>query len=291
MPGTDRRWSPDPVSRPGLPPGLEAASAGRSGSSPGAGLGPMTARSFAYVRMGPAGAGGTYEAMEILISGEPTPFLVPTAASSRDAGPRGGVLLHQRYRHRHHGRLGQARGWRTSTATPTTERRRARLLRRLAVLTIFCTRAGDPVSLGRLGNGDRQGKARVQRQHPLEPGADDMCTRLPSSRWCRLCARLRSDLIVANWGRHAHLGSPHAPQADQQRVPASREGTLDPVIEILALGGGYDLFRTARCWTLAWHIEHLEPRDEFAGLVGGMMFGPEMEVGSLYDYRTSLKAW
>jgi hypothetical protein len=24
--------------------------------------------------------------------------------------------------------------------------------------------------------------------------------------------------------------------------------------------------------------------DEFAGLVGGMMFGPEMEVGSLYDY-------
>ncbi len=24
--------------------------------------------------------------------------------------------------------------------------------------------------------------------------------------------------------------------------------------------------------------------DEFAGLVGGMMFGPEMEVGSLYDH-------
>jgi hypothetical protein len=28
----------------------------------------------------------------------------------------------------------------------------------------------------------------------------------------------------------------------------------------------------------------LVPVDEFAGLVGGMMFGPEMEVGSLYDY-------
>jgi hypothetical protein len=27
----------------------------------------------------------------------------------------------------------------------------------------------------------------------------------------------------------------------------------------------------------------VEPTDEFAGLVGGMMFGPEMEVGSLYD--------
>jgi len=31
-------------------------------------------------------------------------------------------------------------------------------------------------------------------------------------------------------------------------------------------------------------LNDLEPRDEFAGLVGGMMFGPEMEVGSLYDY-------
>jgi len=49
-------------------------------------------------------------------------------------------------------------------------------------------------------------------------------------------------------------------------------------------GGGYDIYRTARCWTLAWAIlNDVEPRDEFAGLVGGMMFGPEMEVGSLSD--------
>jgi len=55
--------------------------------------------------------------------------------------------------------------------------------------------------------------------------------------------------------------------------------------KILATGGGgYDIYRTARCWTLAWAIlNDVEPRDEFAGLVGGMMFGPEMEVGSLYD--------
>jgi hypothetical protein len=31
-------------------------------------------------------------------------------------------------------------------------------------------------------------------------------------------------------------------------------------------------------------MNHLGPVDEFAGLVGGMMFGPEMEVGSLYEY-------
>ena len=55
--------------------------------------------------------------------------------------------------------------------------------------------------------------------------------------------------------------------------------------KILATGGGgYDIYRTARCWTLAWAIlNDVEPRDEFAGLVGGMMFGPEMEVSSLYD--------
>ena len=55
--------------------------------------------------------------------------------------------------------------------------------------------------------------------------------------------------------------------------------------KILAVGGGgYDIYRTARCWTLAWAIlNDVEPKDEFAGLVGGMMFGPEMEVSSLYD--------
>jgi len=55
--------------------------------------------------------------------------------------------------------------------------------------------------------------------------------------------------------------------------------------KILATGGGgYDIYRTARCWTLAWALlNNIEPKDEFAGLVGGMMFGPEMEVGSLHD--------
>jgi len=55
--------------------------------------------------------------------------------------------------------------------------------------------------------------------------------------------------------------------------------------KILATGGGgYDIYRTARCWTLAWGIlNDVEPVDEFAGRVGGMMYGPEMEVSSLYD--------
>jgi len=55
--------------------------------------------------------------------------------------------------------------------------------------------------------------------------------------------------------------------------------------KILATGGGgYHIYRTARCWTLAWVIlNEVEPEDEFAGRGGGMVFGPEMEVSSLYD--------
>jgi acetoin utilization protein AcuC len=60
---------------------------------------------------------------------------------------------------------------------------------------------------------------------------------------------------------------------------------------LLALGGGgYDVFKTARSWTLAWGIlNDLEPRDEYVGLVGGMMFGPEIEVGSLQDKTVYIK--
>ena len=54
---------------------------------------------------------------------------------------------------------------------------------------------------------------------------------------------------------------------------------------ILATGGGeYDIYRTTRCWALAWALlNRIELKDKFAGLVGGMMFGPEMEVSGLYD--------
>ncbi|MBP1712279.1 MAG: histone deacetylase family protein [Deltaproteobacteria bacterium] len=56
---------------------------------------------------------------------------------------------------------------------------------------------------------------------------------------------------------------------------------------LLALGGGgYDLYKTARNWTLAWAVLNgLEPRDEFAGVVGGMMFGPETDAGEIYDKK------
>lgn len=47
-------------------------------------------------------------------------------------------------------------------------------------------------------------------------------------------------------------------------------------------GGGYDVFRTSKAWTLAWaEMRELEPVDQFAGLVGGMMYGADMD--SLHD--------
>lgn len=53
-------------------------------------------------------------------------------------------------------------------------------------------------------------------------------------------------------------------------------------------GGGYDIYRTARCWTLAFAaMLGLPAEDEFAGLVGGMMYGAE--DGGLYDPKILTK--
>ncbi len=55
-------------------------------------------------------------------------------------------------------------------------------------------------------------------------------------------------------------------------------------------GGGYNLFKTASLWALAWAVLcGIEPHDHFAGSVGGMMFGPEASAGSLRDEPFTLK--
>ena len=123
---------------------------------------------------------------------------------------------------------------------------------------------------------------------PLEAGTDDDVYAFASDEVVFPLVRSFSpDLIVAELGADALISDPltHLKLTNNGYQRAVR-GIMDLCPRILALGGGgYDLYRTARCWTLAWSIlNHLEPTDEFAGLVGGMMFGPEMEVGSLYDY-------
>jgi len=122
---------------------------------------------------------------------------------------------------------------------------------------------------------------------PLEPGSDDEVYQLAfDSLIPPLLKAFDPDLLVAQLGADSLISDPltHLRLTNNGYSHAVRciAGQARP---ILALGGGgYDMYRTARCWTLAWAIlNDLEPKDELAGLVGGMMFGPEMEVGSLLD--------
>ena len=94
------------------------------------------------------------------------------------------------------------------------------------------------------------------------------------------------DLVIAELGADTHVSDPltHLSMTNYGYCDAVR--TLKKCApRLLALGGGgYDVYKTARSWTLAWAIlNDLEPRDEYVGIIGGMMFGPEVEVGSLQD--------
>lgn len=122
---------------------------------------------------------------------------------------------------------------------------------------------------------------------PLEPGADDgICELMLDELLFPLLRKFSPDIVVAELGADGLVSDPltHLKLTNNVYQKAIR-GIIEICPRILGLGGGgYDLFKTARCWTLVWSIlNHLEPEDEFAGLVGGMMFGPEMEMGSLYD--------
>jgi acetoin utilization protein AcuC len=134
--------------------------------------------------------------------------------------------------------------------------------------------------------GDGEGKG-FTINVPLEPGTDDQVFGFVFDEVVPpLVKSFSPDLIVAELGADTLVSDPltHLKLTNNGYQKAVR-GITGLCPKILALGGGgYDLYRTARCWTLAWSIlNNLRPTDEFAGLVGGMMFGPEMEVGSLYD--------
>lgn len=123
---------------------------------------------------------------------------------------------------------------------------------------------------------------------PLEPGTDDEVYAFAFDAVVPPLVRsFRPDFIVSVLGADTLVSDPltHLKLTNNGYQRAVRR-ILELCPKILALGGGgYDLYRTARCWTLAWGLLNgVAPTDEYAGLVGGMMFGPEMEVGSLYDH-------
>ena len=94
------------------------------------------------------------------------------------------------------------------------------------------------------------------------------------------------DLVIAELGADTHISDPltHLSMTNFGYCQAVKK-LKESAPRLLALGGGgYDVYKTARSWTLAWAIlNDMEPRDEYVGIIGGMMFGPEIEVGSLED--------
>ncbi|MBN1846967.1 MAG: acetoin utilization protein AcuC [Deltaproteobacteria bacterium] len=135
-----------------------------------------------------------------------------------------------------------------------------------------------------MGEGDGKG---FTVNVPIEAGSDDeVFLYVFDNIVPPLFESFSPDVVVAELGADTMISDP---LTHLKLTNNSYQNAIKKIVErsprLLALGGGgYDLFRTARCWTLAWSIMNfIEPLDELAGLVGGMMFGPESEVGSLYD--------
>lgn len=122
---------------------------------------------------------------------------------------------------------------------------------------------------------------------PLPQGCDDEAfLRAFKEIVPPLLESYNADILIAQIGADMHVADPlthlqitNAGYSQAIKILANSSSS------ILALGGGgYDLYKTARNWTLAWAIlSRQEPKDEYAGAVGGMMYGPEIEAGELYD--------
>ncbi|OPY74288.1 MAG: Acetoin utilization protein AcuC [Syntrophorhabdus sp. PtaU1.Bin058] len=122
---------------------------------------------------------------------------------------------------------------------------------------------------------------------PLRAGTDDEVYLFAfESLVPPLIKSFKPDVVVANIGCDTHRDDPLAHlslTSNGYKKVISIINDLSP--KILALGaGGYNLFRTAALWTLAWAAFcGLQPHDLHAGIVGGMMYGPEINAGQLDD--------
>ncbi|MCX5912226.1 MAG: acetoin utilization protein AcuC [Deltaproteobacteria bacterium] len=124
---------------------------------------------------------------------------------------------------------------------------------------------------------------------PLPAGTDDeIFERAFEEMVPPLLGAFKPDIVIGELGADTHLADP---LSDLNLTNLGYSRVVEKLAEmsprLLALGGGgYDLYKTARNWTLAWAVLNgLEPRDEFAGVVGGMMFGPEADAGEIYDKK------
>ena len=120
---------------------------------------------------------------------------------------------------------------------------------------------------------------------PLQAGTDDeVYLRAFEALVPPLMRSFNPDIVVACIGCDTHWEDPLAhlnltSNGYKRAISIIRD--LSP--KVLALGaGGYNLHRTAALWTLAWaELAGLQVQDLHAGLVGGMMYGPETGAGQL----------
>jgi acetoin utilization protein AcuC len=101
-----------------------------------------------------------------------------------------------------------------------------------------------------------------------------------------LVESFKPDIVFAQIGGDTHRDDPLA----HLRLTSNGYRRVIEIINgisprIMATGGGgYNVFKTPALWTLAWSVFcGIEPRDHYAGVVGGMMYGPESHAGSLDD--------
>lgn len=101
-----------------------------------------------------------------------------------------------------------------------------------------------------------------------------------------LVGAFKPDAVVAVIGGDAHrddlLGHLNLTSIGYERA-IRIINSLAPKLLVTG-GGGYNVYKTAALWTLAWAAFcGLEPADAYAGLIGGMMYGPEAQSGTLRD--------
>ena len=108
----------------------------------------------------------------------------------------------------------------------------------------------------------------------------------------KLLEKFRPDVIVAQLGPDAHRTDPLA----NLNITSNAYGDVVKTINefapfiIATGGGGYNPNKAASMWALAWaNLTGQKPEDLYAGAVGGMMYGPEKDAGSLYDEPFVLK--
>lgn len=122
---------------------------------------------------------------------------------------------------------------------------------------------------------------------PLEPGADDeVFTNLFARIVPKALERFQPDFIVIEAGMDMLKSDPlaHLGLSANALVGAVHYLARRGLPVVTTGGGGYDIRNTVRGWTRVWSaMIGQEPMDIFAGVVGGMMFGPETEAGSLVD--------